>query len=74
MGSLLWLGTAALDEPGAERVEQALTETEHCHAGFLSRMYRMYGLEDSCSTHRGPGAGMDACCIPWVYAPIRIRR
>ena len=47
MGSLLLLDTSALltlrdDEPGAERVEQALEQPDRCYACFLSRMEVLY--------------------------------
>lgn len=47
MGSLLLLDTSALltlrdDEPGADRVEQAIAEPERCYACFLSRMEMLY--------------------------------
>ena len=54
MGALLLLDTSALltlrdDEPGADRVEQALEHPGHCYACFLSRMevlYRVWKDED----------------------------
>ena len=54
MGSLLLLDTSALltlrdDEPGAERVEQAIEQPDRCYACFLSRMevlYRVWKDED----------------------------
>jgi predicted nucleic acid-binding protein len=54
MTTLILLDTSALltlrdDEPGAERVEQALQQPQHCYACFLSRMevlYRVWKDED----------------------------
>ena len=47
MSVLLLLDTSALltlrdDEPGAERVEQAHAQPQHCYACFLSRMEVLY--------------------------------
>ena len=47
MASLILLDTSALltlrdDEPGADRVEQALEQPQHCYACFLSRMEVLY--------------------------------
>jgi len=73
MGSLLLLDTSALltlrdDEPGAERVEQALTETEHCHACFLSRMEVLYRVWKDESERAGRLAYEQLKALPlhWV--------
>jgi predicted nucleic acid-binding protein len=47
MPTLILLDTSALltlrdDEPGADRVEQALAQPNHCYACFLSRMELLY--------------------------------
>jgi predicted nucleic acid-binding protein len=47
MPTLILLDTSALltlrdDEPGAERVEEALAQPDHCYACFLSRMEVLY--------------------------------
>ena len=47
MPALILLDTSALltlrdDEPGADRVEQALAQPNHCYACFLSRMEVLY--------------------------------
>jgi predicted nucleic acid-binding protein len=49
MPTLILLDTSALltlrdDEPGADRVEQALAQAEHCYACFLSRMELLYRI------------------------------
>ncbi|MEA5474967.1 PIN domain-containing protein [Synechococcus sp. CCY9201] len=57
MAGLLLLDTSALltlrdDEPGADRVEQALERQDRCYACFLSRMevlYRVWKDEDECA-------------------------
>ena len=54
MTTLILLDTSALltlrdDEPGADRVEQALKQPQHCCACFMSRMevlYRVWKDED----------------------------
>ena len=54
MTTLILLDTSALltlrdDEPGADRVEQALKQPKHCCACFMSRMevlYRVWKDED----------------------------
>ena len=47
MATLILLDTSALltlrdDEPGADRVEQALKQPQHCYACFMSRMEVLY--------------------------------
>lgn len=47
MGVLILLDTSALltlrdDEPGADRVEQVLSESQSCYACFLSRLEVLY--------------------------------
>jgi uncharacterized protein with PIN domain len=47
MGALLLLDTSALltlrdDEPGADRVEQVLAESQRCYACFISRLEVLY--------------------------------
>jgi predicted nucleic acid-binding protein len=75
MTTLILLDTSALltlrdDEPGAERVEQALQQPQHCHACFLSRMevlYRVWKDEDG-RAGRLAYEQLKALPLQWVEA------
>ncbi len=75
MTTLILLDTSALltlrdDEPGAERVEQALQQPQHCYACFLSRMevlYRVWKDEDG-RAGRLAYEQLKALPLQWVEA------
>lgn len=75
MSVLLLLDTSALltlrdDEPGAERVEQALAQPQHCYACFLSRMEVLYRVwkDENERTGRLAYEQLKALPLQWVEA------
>ena len=75
MSVLLLLDTSALltlrdDEPGAERVEQALAQPQHCYACFLSRMEVLYRVWKDENERAGRLAYEQLKALPlqWVEA------
>jgi len=72
---LILLDTSALltlrdDEPGADRVEQALKQPQHCYACFMSRMevlYRVWKDEDE-RAGRLAHEQLKALPLQWIEA------
>jgi predicted nucleic acid-binding protein len=75
MAMLILLDTSALltlrdDEPGADRVEQALKQPQHCYACFMSRMevlYRVWKDEDE-RAGRLAHEQLKALPLQWIEA------
>ena len=75
MATLILLDTSALltlldDEPGADRVEQALEQPQHCYACFLSRMEVLYRVWKDENERAGRLAYEQLKALPlqWVEA------
>jgi len=75
MGALLLLDTSALltlrdNEPGADRVERALSASQQCYACFLTRMEVLYRVwkDEGESSGRLAYEQLKALPLRWIEA------